>query len=183
MPRPDITFMSKLQRINTFFPRRKKSFFGGHWARGGWGVKCHYSCWPSLSPPRLVVNWNNYYYDFFFFFSKGFPFRKNLKSKPKKNLFSGASQFRQLKSKSLDFFQNLHLVTKYLLPEKIRLLTSQQAEIKGGAIFPGKCNMPVIYRPTYFNRDMSICLITLLVIICCGGYGGLKVCSLIPIIQ
>ena len=126
----------------------------------------------------------NYYYEFFFYIlAKDFHSERILNQSQKKNLFSGASQFRQLKSKSLDFFQNLHLVTKYLLPEKIRLLTSQQAEIKGGAIFPGKCNMPVIYRPTYFNRDMSICLITLLVIICCGGYGGLKVCSLIPIIQ
>ena len=29
------------------------------------------------------------------------------------------------------FLQNAHLITKYLLPEKISLLTSLQAEIKG----------------------------------------------------
>ena len=33
------------------------------------------------------------------------------------------------------FLQNVHLITKYILPEKISLLTSLKAEIKGGGAF------------------------------------------------
>ena len=49
-----------------------------------------------------------------------------------KGQFFGAPYLRQLKSNCLTFsLKNVHLFTKYLLPEKISLLTSLQAEIKG----------------------------------------------------
>ena len=48
---------------------------------------------------------------------------------PEKGIFFGAPLFRQKKSNYLDFL-NVHLITKYLLPEKISLRTLLQAEIK-----------------------------------------------------
>ena len=64
--------------------------------------------------------------------------KENLKSKPnkirpEKVIIFWCTVIRQLESNCLDFFlQKVHLITKYLLPEKISHLTSLQAEIQGG---------------------------------------------------
>ena len=56
------------------------------------------------------------------------------KARPKKRPIFGGTLFRQLKSNRLDFFlQSVNFILKYVLPEKISLLISLQAKIKGGA--------------------------------------------------
>ena len=53
---------------------------------------------------------------------------KAITNRPEKGRFFGAVKVKLLGL----FLQNVHLITKYLLPEKISLVTSLQAEIKGG---------------------------------------------------
>ena len=67
----------------------------------------------------------------------------NLKSKPKKSAWKRpilwSTLIQAVKIKLLEFLlQNVHLITKYLLPEKFRLLTFLQAVLFGKRPFKGQ---------------------------------------------
>ena len=60
-------------------------------------------------------------------------FQIKAKKRPEKGLF--LVHPNSWSWSQIDFFkESVHLITKYLLPEKVRLLTSLQAEIRGGGL-------------------------------------------------
>ena len=66
--------------------------------------------------------------------------KENLKSKPNKfglkKAYFWCTLIHTVKVKLLGYFflQKAHLITKYLLPEKISLLNSLHGEIRGGGV-------------------------------------------------